>query len=143
MLHPTQGRGCPFSKDHRVTCRQISSNVTVHWFAQDAGVLTMMPWSSLLKGIDLYDLQPVCPESLDSTFGLCPNLRFFSVNLLNGEQMRELAWIAPNLQHFRLRVKQATTPILDDLIYLVENLPNLRQLFIVTIRAHKTFAFEK
>uniref|UniRef100_A0A915KHZ0 Ovule protein n=1 Tax=Romanomermis culicivorax TaxID=13658 RepID=A0A915KHZ0_ROMCU len=43
MPHPTQGRGCPFSKDGRVTCRRILSNIIFSY-------LTTMR----LKHVELY-----------------------------------------------------------------------------------------
>uniref|UniRef100_A0A915HUV8 Uncharacterized protein n=1 Tax=Romanomermis culicivorax TaxID=13658 RepID=A0A915HUV8_ROMCU len=109
---------------------------SLRWSALNAAALKRIPSSSLLEGLDLYDNREASPASVDLIWGQCPNLRYFSVDFLNGEQMQKLPLNAPNLQYLRLSymIGNNSSRIIwsniDDLTYVVENLPDLRHLCI-------------
>uniref|UniRef100_A0A915HTV4 Uncharacterized protein n=1 Tax=Romanomermis culicivorax TaxID=13658 RepID=A0A915HTV4_ROMCU len=105
----------------------------LHWSARNAAALKIIRSSCLFNGIYLYDIQKGSPASIELILHQCPNLRYFSVDVLNGEQMRKLPLKAPNLQYLQLRnniVGNSSTDIVSIIAYLVENLPNLRQLSV-------------
>uniref|UniRef100_A0A915JJK1 Uncharacterized protein n=1 Tax=Romanomermis culicivorax TaxID=13658 RepID=A0A915JJK1_ROMCU len=90
----------------------------------------MVHSSSSLERLDLSN-RPAAPGWFDLILDRCPNLRYFSVDNLNGEQMRKLPLKTPNLQYLKLcYMTSYSDPIIDDLAYLMENLPNLRQLLV-------------
>uniref|UniRef100_A0A915L7I4 F-box domain-containing protein n=1 Tax=Romanomermis culicivorax TaxID=13658 RepID=A0A915L7I4_ROMCU len=108
----------------------------LQWSDQNAASLKMIHSSSSLQGLDLYCNAMMSPSATDLILDQCPNLRFFSVSFLNGEQMRKLPIRAPKLEYLRLcniipfPFMQNPSPIIDDLTNLVENLPNLHQLCV-------------
>uniref|UniRef100_A0A915LEN7 Uncharacterized protein n=1 Tax=Romanomermis culicivorax TaxID=13658 RepID=A0A915LEN7_ROMCU len=107
----------------------------LHWSAKDSTVLKMIRCRSSLEGIDLFDTQSVSPAAFEFILDQCPNLRFVCVDFLHDdEKMRKLPLKAPKLQYLQLRdrfISRSRRMIdVDNLIYLVENLPNLCQLSI-------------
>uniref|UniRef100_A0A915IFJ8 Uncharacterized protein n=1 Tax=Romanomermis culicivorax TaxID=13658 RepID=A0A915IFJ8_ROMCU len=65
------------------------------------------------------------PALVDVILDQCPNLHYFFVDDLSGEQMRKLPMKAPNLQYFRLRNhitdyysenSRTIAPTIDDLL---------------------------
>uniref|UniRef100_A0A915KYW3 Uncharacterized protein n=1 Tax=Romanomermis culicivorax TaxID=13658 RepID=A0A915KYW3_ROMCU len=94
----------------------------------------MMQSISSLEGIDLYANKSASPGSFDLIWDQCPNLRYFSVDILNAEQIRKLPLKAPNLQYFLIRLYNSDlSQIGDALTYALENLPYLRQLVIPAV----------
>uniref|UniRef100_A0A915K362 Uncharacterized protein n=1 Tax=Romanomermis culicivorax TaxID=13658 RepID=A0A915K362_ROMCU len=91
----------------------------------------MMSSNSLLEGMNLYN-ESASPGSFDLILDQCPNLRYFAVDILNAEQIRKLPLKAPNLRYFLIRMLdyRDLSQIGDAFIYALQNLPNLRQLFI-------------
>uniref|UniRef100_A0A915KMW0 F-box domain-containing protein n=1 Tax=Romanomermis culicivorax TaxID=13658 RepID=A0A915KMW0_ROMCU len=90
----------------------------VRWSENDAAALKMMRCSSSLEGFILNVYQIASPAFFDLIFHQCPNLQHPICNVCG-----LCNYVDPD--------SSITIPsIVDDLIHLVENLPNLRQLCI-------------
>uniref|UniRef100_A0A915IWJ0 Uncharacterized protein n=1 Tax=Romanomermis culicivorax TaxID=13658 RepID=A0A915IWJ0_ROMCU len=120
----------------RLGCEFLRFPFSLRCLAPDVAASKLI-CSSSLEGIDLYNSHIGCSASFDSILDQCPNLRYFSIDALNGEVMRKLPLKAPKLQYLRLRDCLAVSlsygtisPIVNDLIRVVENLPNLCRLCV-------------
>uniref|UniRef100_A0A915IA45 Uncharacterized protein n=1 Tax=Romanomermis culicivorax TaxID=13658 RepID=A0A915IA45_ROMCU len=115
----------------RASPLQTANKQNLHWSSKDAAALKKMSCNSSLQGIDL-DNNSASPASLDLILDQCPNLHYFRVDRLNGQEIRKLPLKVPKLEYFQLcyHISKTIPVTVDDLTYLVENLPNLRQLCI-------------
>uniref|UniRef100_A0A915JRX9 Uncharacterized protein n=1 Tax=Romanomermis culicivorax TaxID=13658 RepID=A0A915JRX9_ROMCU len=72
----------------------------LRWSGKDAAAFKIISFNSSLEGVHLYLNEYSSPASFDLILDQCPNLRYFSVDILNAEQIRKLPLRAPNRQYF-------------------------------------------